>query len=386
MANTRRPNRPENLPETSSGKASRRTTQPQKSKTALSPAKVVQELARVDKALVELIVRRCDLVEQMPSEDPLCTLHVALHVLESSVAKAKLSEPKVKEAVLASMRQVVGQTLATRRDLKTAYLGPRHSYSHLAALKYFGDTGSLVPVASISSVFESIIRHDCQTGVVPIENSTDGRVVDTLGMFLKHQVRICGEVLLPIHHNLLSRTPREEITEVYSKPQALSQCRSWLAHNLPTAKLIEMSSTAAAAQLAAERYGAAAVASLEAGIHHGLDVVAASIEDNRNNVTRFVILGNLPTTPTGNDKTALLFKVSHEPGALADVMMLFKKASLNLTWIESFPLPGSSNEYLFFIELEGHQQDANVQDALKKLDSRAERLEILGSYPKGTSL
>ena len=281
------------------------------------------------------------------------------------------------------MRQIVGQSMAMRRRLRTVYLGPAYSYSHLAAIKYFGESAGLVPVASIAAVFESIVRHDCPTGVVPIENSTDGRVVDTLGMFLKHRVHICGEILLPIHHNLLSRTPQHEITEVYSKPQALSQCRGWLAQNLPEARLIEMSSTAAAAQLAADRHGAAAVASIEAGTRYGLDVIAASIEDNRTNTTRFAILGSTPIEPTGNDKTALLFLVNHQPGALADAMQLFKKADLNLTWIESFPLPGSTNEYLFFIELEGHQKEPHVGNAIERFAKRAQRLEVLGSYRKG---
>jgi chorismate mutase/prephenate dehydratase len=252
----------------------------------------------------------------------------------------------------------------------------------LATLKYFGPAAQLCPVASIAAVFESVVRQEAEYGVVPIENSTDGRVVDTLGMFLKHRVQICAEVQLPIHHNLLSRTGRNEIREVHSKPQALSQCRGWLAQNLPEAKLVEVSSTAAAAKLAAEHSGVAAVASIEAATRYGLNVVQANIEDNRNNVTRFAILGNSPNQPTGNDKTAILFQVAHQPGALADTMNLFKKGGLNLTWIESFPLPGSTNEYLFFVELEGHAGTAKVGKTLEQLRKRAQRLEILGSYPR----
>lgn len=291
-----------------------------------------------------------------------------------------------KAAIGELMRHVVSLCLTTVRPPRIAYLGPQYSYSHLAAVKSFGEGADLVPVASIAAVFESIVRHDAQAGVVPIENSTDGRVVDTLGMFLKHRVRICGELLLPIHHYLLSRTPRQEIVEVYSKPQALSQCRDWLAHNLPLARLVEMSSTAAAAQLAAERPGAAAVASVEAGRQYGLDVIDAAIEDNPNNVTRFALLGTEPTARSGNDKTALLFQVDHRPGALADAMTLFKRDGLNLTWIESFPIPGANSEYLFFVEFEGHEADQPVAHTIAALTKKAQRLEILGSYPRSAKV
>lgn len=341
-------------------------------------------LDALDRQLVRLLEQRCTELGAAEGTCPVESVAEAQQSAARIVADAQIEDEKVADAIQEIMRHVVGQTMATRTRVRTSYLGPPYSYSHLAAIKYFGETSQLIPLASISAVFESILRHDCQTGVVPIENSTDGRIVDTLGMFLKHRVHICGEILLPIHHNLLSRTPLEQINEVYSKPQALSQCRNWLAQHLPAARLIEMSSTTAAAQLAAESPGAAAIASSEAAARYGLETLAASIEDNRQNMTRFAILGSTPTAPTGNDKTALLIQVPHEPGALADVMNLFKRAKLNLTWIESFPLPGSLSEYLFFVELEGHQQDPSVAQTIKRLARRTKRLEILGSYAKGT--
>jgi chorismate mutase/prephenate dehydratase len=264
--------------------------------------------------------------------------------------------------------------------MRVAYLGPTHSYSHLAAIKYFGDAVELSAVASIPAVFEAVSRSDVVAGIVPIENSTDGRVVDTLGMFIRQEMQICGEVLLPIHHNLLSRTPRAQIVEVHSKPQALSQCRTWLASQLPHARLVEISSTAAAAKLAAEKHGVAAVASIEAGRQYGLDVIDANIEDNPNNVTRFAVLGKEHPTPTGDDKTSILFQLHHQPGALADAMSVFKQNALNLTWIESFPLPESKNEYMFFVELSGHRDQPNVAKAISELGATAQRLTILGSY------
>ena len=284
----------------------------------------------------------------------------------------------------ALLKHVSSICLQSIHRLQTIYLGPQHSYSHLAAIKYFGDATTLTPVASIPAVFEAVAREDALSGIVPIENSTDGRVVDTLGMFIQGDMQICGEVLLPIHHNLLSRTPRDEITEVHSKPQALSQCRGWLAKQLPKARLVEISSTAAAAKLASEQTGVAAVASLEAGREYELDVIAASIEDNPNNITRFAVLGRERPSPTGNDKTAILFQVSHEPGALANAMTVFKQQNLNLTWIESFPAPETKNEYMFFIELSGHRDTAEVHTSINQLQQLAQRLTILGSYPRAT--
>ena len=295
------------------------------------------------------------------------------------------SEPLISRSSGASLLAHVSSIcLQSIHEFQAVYLGPQHSYSHLAAIKYFGDATTLTPVASIPAVFEAVTREDALSGIVPIENSTDGRVVDTLGMFVKAEMQICGEVLLPIHHNLLSTTPRDEITEVHSKPQALSQCRGWLAKQLPNARLVEISSTAAAAKLAAEQRGVAAVASLEAGREYKLDVIAESIEDNRNNVTRFTVLGQHQPAPSGDDKTAILFQVSHEPGALANAMTIFKEQDLNLTWIESFPAPETKNEYMFFIELSGHRDATKVGQAIEQLGRIAQRLTILGSYPRAT--
>ena len=295
------------------------------------------------------------------------------------------SEPLISRSSGASLLAHVSSIcLQSIHEFQAVYLGPQHSYSHLAAIKYFGDATTLTPVASIPAVFEAVTREDALSGIVPIENSTDGRVVDTLGMFVKAEMQICGEVLLPIHHNLLSTTPRDEITEVHSKPQALSQCRGWLAKQLPNARLVEISSTAAAAKLAAEQRGVAAVASLEAGREYKLDVIAESIEDNRNNVTRFAVLGQHQPAPSGDDKTAILFQVSHEPGALANAMTIFKEQDLNLTWIESFPAPETKNEYMFFIELSGHRDATRVGQAIEQLGKIAQRLTILGSYPRAT--
>jgi chorismate mutase/prephenate dehydratase len=270
------------------------------------------------------------------------------------------------------------------KALGVAYLGPQHSYSHAAARKYFGTSQALHPVASIAAVFEEVQRGQSRYGVVPIENSTDGRIVDTMANFIQRPIRICGEVLLPIHHNLLSNSDRSSIVKVYSKPQALSQCRRWLSEHLPDAQRIEVASTAQAAKIAKQELGAAAIASLEAALEYSLPMVCESIEDDPNNATRFAIIGTDQPKPTGKDKTSLLFQVPHQPGALADAMLLFKDNQINLTWIESLPVPGTPNEYYFFVELDGHTDQPSLSKAIATLNEHALRLDILGSYPRGS--
>lgn len=351
-----------------------------------APEQLQKQIDEVDRQLLQLVEQRCSLVRDRADADQAgIVVRMAEAAVRAQVIVAKASSVRDRigtDEKQALLRHVSSVCLGTLHQTRVAFLGPLHSYSHLAAIKYFGDAAAFAPVASIQAVFEAVSRHDAVAGIVPVENSTDGRVVDTLSTFVRRRMQVCGEVLLPIHHHLLSRTPRELITEVYSKPQALSQCRSWLANHLPQAKLVEISSTAAAARIAADKQGAAAVASAEAGREYSLDVIDANIEDNPNNITRFVVLGREQPEPTGDDKTAILFQVNHEPGALADAMTIFKKAKLNLTWIESFPLHDRPNEYVFFVELTGHRATPAVGEAIATLSKRTQRLDVLGSYPR----
>jgi chorismate mutase/prephenate dehydratase len=291
---------------------------------------------------------------------------------------------------IGAIRGVFRQILsAARQKVKTqrvAYLGPQFSFTHLAAIERFGESADLMPVSTIASVFEEVNRGHADYGLVPIENSTDGRIVDTLDMFTRLPLRICGEVQIAVHHNLCSKSPRSEITEIYSKPQALSQCREWLSRNMPQARLIEVTSTSTAAQLARDKPGVGAVASRQAAVEYELQVVAEKIEDNANNVTRFAVIGDQTTRPTGQDRTAVLLQIPHHPGSLSDALQSFKKNKLNLTWIESFPLRGPESGYLFFLDFEGHINDGRTKKTLEELARKAVRLEVLGSYPRSEPL
>jgi chorismate mutase/prephenate dehydratase len=269
-----------------------------------------------------------------------------------------------------SIRTIYREVISAARAIQTA-------------IERFGQSATLVPVGTIAAAFEEVERGQAEFGVVPMENTTDGRVSDTLDCFSRSTARICGELPLRIHHCLLGSEPRDQIRIVYSKPQPLSQCRNWLAKHMPKASLCEVASTAEAAKLARDNPDLAAIASLQAGTNYGLPVLAKNIEDQSDNITRFAIISKETAPRTGNDKTSLMLEIAHQPGALADVMNVFKKNRLNMTWIESFPIPGHRGRYLFFVEFMGHQIDLKARRAIAALKKKALRLEILGSYAQG---
>ena len=352
------------------------------------PKKLVQipeeRLAEVDRLLVELLNERTTLFLQTAGKSEIPTKAMfdlsddaqLWQLLEKS-NQGPLESTELKDVfrtVLSAGRQRVCRT-------RVAYLGPAYSFTHLAAIHRFGQSTDLVPVSTIATVFDEVNRGHVEFGLVPIENSTDGRIVDTLDMFTRLPLRICGEVQLHVHHNLLARCDRSEINEIYSKPQALSQCRDWLARNMPQARLIEVTSTSTAAQLAREKPGAAAVASQQAAVQYEVQIVAENIEDNQNNITRFAVIGDSIAEATGMDRTAVLLQISHKPGALSDALTVFKTCRVNLTWIESFPLRAPESGYLFFVDFEGHVSDTKIRKAIRELEGMADRLEILGSYP-----
>ncbi len=296
----------------------------------------------------------------------------------------KIKGPLSNDCVRAIFREIMSGSRALQKVLKIAYLGPEHSFSHMAAVDRFGQSVELKPVATIAAVFEEIHRGHADFGVVPLENSTDGRVADTLDMFqrMPHLV-ISAEVRLQIHHNLLANpgTEYQDIRRVYSKTQALSQCRQWLSKHVPQAQQVEVASTSIAAELAMKEPGAAAVASRQAAIRYGLRILAGEIEDSPYNETRFAVIGNQKCGRTGHDKTALMFSLAHHPGTLAEVLNVFKQNKINLTWIESFPARTPKPEYIFFVDFEGHREDPKVTRTLKSLEEHCQELTVLGSYP-----
>lgn len=365
-------------------KGSAARTKKPASGTGTSVAALQSRITQLDRELLKSLNERAALVLKIHklarTTDPPTPLPPQEEEILARVMPRKRG-PLPERCIRAIFRELFSGCRALMRDLRVAFLGPMYSYSHLAAIHGFGQSVEFEPVGSIAAVFEEVNRGHSDFGLVPIENSTDGRIADTLDMFTRLPVRICGEVELRVHHVLLGRCPRAEVKEVYSKPQALSQCRNWLAKHLPAARTIEVTSTSTAAQLAKEKPGAAAIASLQAGMHYELDVLTEGIEDDPNNTTRFAVIGERSAQRTGRDKTAMMFQVEHKPGALAEAMGVFKRNRLNLTWIESFPIPGQKRAYLFFVEMEGHETDARVRRATAALERKTLRLESLGSYP-----
>lgn len=345
-----------------------------------------RKLDGIDREILAAINRRAEVAQEIgraKQSEKRCVFDPKreAEVLDRLVADN--DGPLAGESIRTIFREVISAARAIQTPTRVAYLGPEFTFSHLAAIERFGQSAELVPVGTIAAVFEEVERGQAEFGVVPMENTTDGRVSDTLDCFARLKARICGELPLRIHHCLLGSEPRDQIRMVYSKPQPLSQCRNWLAKHLPKASLCEVASTAEAAKLARESPDLAAIASLQAGTNYGLPVLAKNIEDQQDNITRFAIIAKESAQRTGNDKTSLMLEIAHQPGALADVMVVFKRNRLNMTWIESFPIPGHRGRYLFFVEFVGHQSELKARRAVASLTKKALRLEILGSYAQG---
>jgi len=355
------------------------------------------EIDRLDQDLVGLLNRRAAISSQIiqlkhdQGQDiwsPAREEEVVAHALASSQG------PLPAQTLRTIFRELMSGSRAVHRSLKVACLGPKYSYSHLASVVKFGEAVEHVTVGSIAAVFEEVNRRHVEFGLVPLENSTDGRVADTLEMFIKlPNLKIRAEVRLRVHHCLLARCEWSDVRRVYSKSQALSQCRNWLGKSLPLATKVEVVSTAAAAELAQREDFAAAVASRAAGTAYRLNLLAENIEDQPHNLTRFAVIADRAEQRTGRDKTTLMIRLSNQAGSLARTIAPFEKFGVNMTWIESFPIAGplvkgvdTNPSYLFFVDIEGHANDPPVQQALDAVRKRCEQIDILGSYPRSSCI
>lgn len=365
-------------------------------KAASSLRRLRSQIDKLDLQLLKLINERAKVAAQIgkiktdigeTAFSPAREEEIFERVLKAHEKSKSLLET---QAVRAIYREIMSGTRGLQKVLKVAYLGPQYTFSHLAAIERFGTSVEYTCVSNISAVFEEVDRGHVDFGVAPVENSTDGRIVDTLEMFLRMpHILICAEVRLRIHHNLLANTEPQQIARVYSKPQALSQCRNWLLKNLPQATLHEVHSTAIAADLASKEKTSAAIASRQAASQYGLRILFENIEDAPDNETRFAVIGQQKTARTGSDKTAIMFRLQHKPGALATVLDIFKQNKVNMTWIESFPSrtgPTPTQEYLFFIDFEGHIDDPKTARMIKSIEAKCQELRVLGSFPMAAPL
>ncbi|MGL4400254.1 MAG: prephenate dehydratase [Luteolibacter sp.] len=344
------------------------------------------QIDSIDRDLLDLLSRRADLVHEVGVVKKRGGLQIYAPEREEALLRRliEMNQGRLPEkSIRAIYREIMSAALALEDDLTIAYLGPEGTWTHQAAIKKFGHSVGYSAQPNLSDVFEQVARRQVSYGVVPIENSTDGAVIHTLDLFVDSPLHICAQILLRIEHCLMSAIPREEIKTLYSHPQALGQCNSWILQNFPNAQRVEVSSTAKAAQIATERAseGAAAIGgSLTAEIY-GLNVIHESIQDRATNTTRFLVIGEKPCPPTGNDRTSILFAIHDRPGSLVKALQAFDQFHINLSKIESRPSKRKDWEYIFYVDLAGHCDDSKVAEALSELGKHCSLVKLLGSYP-----
>jgi len=295
--------------------------------------------------------------------------------------------PLTQKAIRNIFREIISAAREIQAPLGVAFLGPEATFSHLAALKKFGYASRFGPMATIQEVFNEVEKGKFHYGVVPIENSTEGVVNTTLDLFAETSQRICGEIYLEISHDLVSKSGQKvDIEVIYTHPQAHGQCRQWLATHLPEIPVLEVASTGLAAQKASKNPNSAAIASAFAAPLYDLRVVEARIEDHPGNVTHFFVIGPDAPGPTGQDKTSIIFAVDNVPGALYKTLKPLADRSLNMTRIVSRPVKTEAWRYLFYVDLDGHQQHPEVNDALGEIEHISAHFKLLGSFPKAAGV
>ncbi len=294
--------------------------------------------------------------------------------------------PLTRPMVEGIFREIFSASRSLQQRQKVAYLGPEGSFSHQGAFSVFSQDGDLMPCKDIESVIQSVATSRVDLGVVPVENSTEGMINQTLDMMAATRLCVIQEFMLPIRNCLLSAIPKDRIRKVFSHPQAIAQCRVWLASNLPRAEIIETTSTSDAAMAARSHEDGAAVASAMAAEIYGLSILAENINDLRENITRFWVVSRSAVPVKGQAKSSIIVTLDNRPGALYSALGVFARMGINLTKIESRPSKKSPWEYLFFIDFQGNLADDTVKEAIEDIRTYTRDLIIMGSYPEGRSL
>lgn len=345
-----------------------------------------KKIDAIDDQILKLLAKRGDLALKIGTIKKKAGQEIYVPSREKKIFQRLTQKnlgPYSNETICALFREIIAATRSLEEKQKIAYLGPQATFTHLAAQSYFGASSDLATYPSVDQVFNQVERGHFVYGVVPVENSTEGVVNHTLDCFIDTSLKVCAEVVLKIEHHLLAKTKDlKKIKTVYSHPQALAQCRRWLNENLPHAKRIDCASTALAAQKAQKTITAAAIASPIAASEYGLTIIKSKIQDQTNNFTRFLVIGKSESSPTKQDKTSLLMMIDNSAGSLAKTLKKLADAKVNLTKIESRPIKKKAWQYLFFIDLDGHQQDPKVARVLEQIKKQASFFKILGSYPK----
>jgi chorismate mutase/prephenate dehydratase len=345
-----------------------------------------RQIDTIDQELLDLLNRRADLVHEVGVVKKRDGLQIYAPEREEALLRRLISmnQGRLSEtSIRAIYREIMSAALALEDDLKIAYLGPEGTWTHQAAVKKFGHSVGYSPQPNFADVFDQVTRRSADYGVVPIENSTEGAVSHTLDLFVDSPLHICSQILLRIENCLMAAIPRSEIRTLYSHPQVFGQCRSWIHKNFPQADLVEVSSTTKAAQIAQEqaKQGAAALGGPLAAEIYGLDLLESNIQDSATNTTRFLVIGEKTCPPTGHDRTSVLFAIHDRPGSLVKALQAFDNFHINLSKIESRPSKRKEWEYVFYVDLAGHCEDAQVAEALAELHQHCSMIKLLGSYP-----
>ncbi len=357
--------------------------------TALPPAlaQARERIDSIDQSIQNLIAERAQWAQQVGrAKGPLkAAVDYYRPEREAQVLRKVVDRndgPLHDETLVRLFREIMSACLAQQEPLRIGFLGPEGTFSQQAVHKHFGHSAHGMPLSSIEEVFQEVEAKNADFGVVPVENSGQGTIQSTLDMFLTSKLKICGEVELRVHQYLLNRSGRlEDIERIYSHPQSLGQCKTWLRQYLPKVEKLPVVSNAEAARRARTADDAAAIAGESAAHVYGLKVVAGPIEDRPDNTTRFLVIGRELFPPSGHDRTSLLVFVRDQPGALYNVLRPLAEHGVSMNRIESRPSHEGKWQYAFFIDIAGHVDDAPVRAALSELGEFASQVRILGSYP-----
>ncbi len=357
--------------------------------TSVAPlAELRKKIDAIDQRILELINQRASVAVEvaktkMAAGENDCFYRPDREAMVLRRIQELNQGPLANDTVARFFRELMSACLALEKPVLVAYLGPEGTFTQQAAFKHFGHAAQVEPATTIDEIFKMVENGHCQFGVVPVENSSEGMITNTLDRFTISPLQICGEVEVRIHHNLMGNVERlQDISEIFSHQQSLAQCRKWLDKNLPDVKRTAVDSNAEAARLAACQPKTAAVAGEVAADLYQLHILERNIEDQADNTTRFLIIGHQTAASTGNDKTSLLVSTGNKPGALHAILRPFADYGISLTRIESRPSRQGVWDYVFFIDFNGHCQDPAVSKALDELRGKVNLVKVLGSYPK----
>ncbi|MBF0449844.1 MAG: prephenate dehydratase [Candidatus Magnetomorum sp.] len=346
-----------------------------------------EQIDKIDHQILSLLVERQDMafkVGQIKKEKGLGVFNMAREAQVFRHLKSKSQGYLKQEAIHHIFSEIISAARTVQQPINVAYLGPEATFSHQAAIYLYGHSTLFRAAETFEDVFSLVEKGVCQQGIVPIENSYEGAVNVTMDLFYKYDLKICAEIFVRIRHHLLSQSESmEPVKCIYSHPMPIAQCRSWLRSNYPHVPTQKVDSTSAAAIIAQKDPEAAAIGSRLAAMTYKLNMLSENIEDQPDNVTRFLIISRDEAGATGKDKTSLLFFLNHKPGALYSALAPLSEHNINMTRIESRPMKVRNWEYLFFADIEGHFSELRVQAALKEMKDHCAILKRLGSYPEG---